>query len=156
MLLLAAVEASSSGGESLSLCVIISSTRKTTKKKITNYERKTGETKLTRLYNQPVYEAERVKRPFKGWSREWGPLSHSGVRVTLEDGSQWLIHKGNEYGKSSQTVVVDARHMGPRWRVRRRHWTSPGTVGDLVAVGGSRYNRFFDNCHLASRRIMRQ
>lgn len=39
-------------------------------------------------------------------------------RVTLRDGSQWLIHKGKNFGISSQTVVVNARHMGNNWEVR--------------------------------------
>lgn len=39
-------------------------------------------------------------------------------RVTLADGSQWLIHKGNNFGISSPTVVVDARHMGKKWKVK--------------------------------------
>lgn len=38
-------------------------------------------------------------------------------RVTLEDGTQWLVHKGDGYGILSQTVVVDARHMSKKWKV---------------------------------------
>ncbi len=40
-------------------------------------------------------------------------ISPSGLafRVTLEDGTKWLVHKGDGYGISSQTVVVAARHM---------------------------------------------
>lgn len=37
-------------------------------------------------------------------------------RVTLADGSQWLVHKGDGFGISSQTVVVAARHMGRDWK----------------------------------------
>ncbi|MBU7443562.1 hypothetical protein, partial [Paraburkholderia fungorum] len=47
---------------------------------------------LTRLYNSPVHHAERMKRPLEGTSSWLGPISHSGVRVTLEDGSKYLIH----------------------------------------------------------------
>lgn len=39
-------------------------------------------------------------------------------RVTLEDGTKWLVHKGDGYGISSQTVVVDARHMSSKWKAR--------------------------------------
>ncbi|KAF1388535.1 hypothetical protein PFLUV_G00091270 [Perca fluviatilis] len=35
---------------------------------------------LTRLYNSPVYEAERLKRPKGSSSSAVGPFSHSGVR----------------------------------------------------------------------------
>ena len=38
-------------------------------------------------------------------------------RVTLEDGSRWLIHKGNGFGNSSQTVVVDVTRMSSDWKV---------------------------------------
>lgn len=39
------------------------------------------------------------------------------VRVTLGDGSRWLIHKGKNYGTSFQTVVTSAEHMSSEWRV---------------------------------------
>ena len=53
--------------------------------------------------------------------------------VTLHDGSKCLVHKGDGYGLTSQTVVVDARHMSAEWEVRspksvslfRVHW-GPG------------------------------
>ena len=49
-----------------------------------------------------------------------GGRSHtvSLSRVTLRDGSTWLVHKGDGFGISSQTVVVDARHMSTSWQVR--------------------------------------
>ncbi|KAJ3598407.1 hypothetical protein NHX12_001917 [Muraenolepis orangiensis] len=50
---------------------------------------------LTRLYNSPVYLAERMKRPLGSMDVMIGPLSHSGVRLTLKDGSTWLAHKGD-------------------------------------------------------------
>uniref|UniRef100_A0A671M909 Uncharacterized protein n=1 Tax=Sinocyclocheilus anshuiensis TaxID=1608454 RepID=A0A671M909_9TELE len=61
---------------------------------------------LNKLYNSKVYMAELFTRPLDGIPFQIGILSHSGVRVTLQDGSKWLIHKGDGYGKSSQTVVV--------------------------------------------------
>ncbi|KAL7887092.1 hypothetical protein AOLI_G00048130 [Acnodon oligacanthus] len=72
---------------------------------------------LTKLYNSKVYQADRMRRPLEGMSFQAGLLSHSGVRVTLEDGTKWLVHKGDGYGISSQTVVVDARHMSPNWKI---------------------------------------
>lgn len=98
--------------------------------------------------------------------------------MTLADGSQYLIHKGDNYGISSQTVVVDARHMSSNWRVKSlaspaakqvqptRHSVSPPqvikthdfegekTVAEFVADGGSNYNLLFANCHHASRDMM--
>ncbi|XP_039475054.1 uncharacterized protein LOC120442524 [Oreochromis aureus] len=112
---------------------------------------------LTRLYNSPVMTAERMKRPLEGTSFILGPLSHSGVRVTLDDGSQWLIHKGGGFGLSSQTVVTDARHMSSAWRpVSSREFQGSKTVSDFVSAGGPNYNLFSDNCHLGSRRMMDQ
>ena len=35
---------------------------------------------LRRLYNSPVYKAERMKRPLEGTGFVLGPISHSGVR----------------------------------------------------------------------------
>ncbi|XP_076593569.1 uncharacterized protein LOC143324741 [Chaetodon auriga] len=112
---------------------------------------------LTRLYNSGVFEAERMKQPLGSSSSMVGPFSHSGVRVTLADGSRWLIHKGQNFGISSQTVVVDARHMSSDWRVVKvRDFQGRKTVGDFVATGGSNYNFLFDNCHWASIRMMDQ
>lgn len=37
--------------------------------------------------------------------------------VTLADGTQYLIHKGENYGDASNTVVTQARHMSTRWEV---------------------------------------
>uniref|UniRef100_A0A3B4GFZ3 Uncharacterized protein n=1 Tax=Pundamilia nyererei TaxID=303518 RepID=A0A3B4GFZ3_9CICH len=112
---------------------------------------------LTRLYNSPVMTAERMKRPLEGTPVILGPLSHSGVRVTLDDGSQWLIHKGGGFGLSSQTVVTDARHMSSAWRpVSSREFQGSKTVSDFVSAGGPNYNLVSDNCHLGSRRMMNQ
>ncbi|XP_045897284.1 uncharacterized protein LOC123964246 [Micropterus dolomieu] len=112
---------------------------------------------LTRLYNSPVYLAERMKRPLGSNSFQIGPISHSGVRVTLRDGSKWLIHKGQNYGISSQTVVTKANQMSSDWRVvRTGNFQGRKTVGDFVATGGSNYDFLFDNCHWASIRMMNQ
>ncbi|XP_051791925.1 uncharacterized protein LOC127530090 isoform X2 [Erpetoichthys calabaricus] len=116
---------------------------------------------LTELYNSKVFMAERMERPKGSW--KWkltgtaGPVSHTGVRVTLSDGSQWLIHKGSGYGKSSETVVVDAKHMSHEWKViETKDFEGTRTVSDFVKAGGSYYNLLIDNCHDASRRMMDQ
>uniref|UniRef100_A0A3B3BHL6 Uncharacterized protein n=1 Tax=Oryzias melastigma TaxID=30732 RepID=A0A3B3BHL6_ORYME len=105
---------------------------------------------LTNLYNLRVMSAERMRRPLEPLKVELGPISHTGVRVTLEDGSQWLVHKGNGFGRSSQTVVTNARHMSNKWRVRGRSCR----VRDFVRAGGIDYNLLWDNCHFGSGRMM--
>ncbi|XP_040900566.1 uncharacterized protein LOC121186041 [Toxotes jaculatrix] len=112
---------------------------------------------LTRLFNSPVRHAERVERPINGPLSAFG-VKHSGVRVTLDDDSQWLIHKGDGYGKSSQTVVTDARHMSSAWEPSgtSRDFDGSKTVSDFVAAGGSDYRLLRDNCHHASGRMMGQ
>ncbi|KAF7647031.1 hypothetical protein LDENG_00178830 [Lucifuga dentata] len=112
---------------------------------------------LTRLYNSRVYKAEKMKRPLDGTSFIAGPLSHSGVRVTLADSTQWLVHKGGGFGVSSQTVVTNARHMVPGWKVvATKNFHGTKTVADFVKAGGSDYNVLFDNCHLGANRMMNQ
>jgi len=112
---------------------------------------------LRRLYNQAVYKAERMKRPLEGMSFRVGPLSHSGVRVTLADGSKWLVHKGDGFGVSSQTVVVDARHMSSDWTVvETKDFRGSKTVSAFVRAGGTDYSLIFDNCHLGAGRMMGQ
>ncbi|KAI2655141.1 putative palmitoyltransferase ZDHHC24 [Labeo rohita] len=82
---------------------------------------------LNMLYNSKVYLAELFRRPLEGMSSQLGLISHSGVRVTLQDGSKWLVHKGNNFGISSQTIVA----------------------------GGTDYQLLFDNCHKAANQMMR-
>ncbi|XP_072249567.1 uncharacterized protein [Leuresthes tenuis] len=110
---------------------------------------------LTDLYNSRVKTIERMRRPMGSSSSGSGPISHSGVRVTLDDDSQWLIHKGDRYGRSSQTVVVEERFMSSKWKniapIVRCSGTK--TVADLVDAGGAVYDVFSDNCHHASRRM---
>ncbi|RXM91255.1 hypothetical protein EOD39_21366 [Acipenser ruthenus] len=76
----------------------------------------TRKSDLNRLYNSRVIHAERVRRPLGNLPVAIGPLSHSGVRVTLDNGKKYLIHKGSGFGRTSQTVVVDANHMSNRWK----------------------------------------
>jgi len=69
---------------------------------------------LTSLYNERVVSAEKVTRPLDSFGGKSG-IPHAGVRVTTESGNQYLVHKGSNFGKSSQTVVVDAKHMSSQW-----------------------------------------
>ncbi|XP_062402096.1 uncharacterized protein LOC134092927 [Sardina pilchardus] len=112
---------------------------------------------LTKLYNSKVYVADRMTRPLSGMTVQIGPLSHSGVRVTLEDGTKWLVHKGDGYGISSQTVVVHARHMANNWKIKEtKNFRGSKTVSDFVRAGGTDYSLMFDNCHDASGRMFGQ
>ena len=36
-------------------------------------------------------------------------------RLTTASGNQYLAHSGPGYGKSSDAVLVDARHMSIKW-----------------------------------------
>ncbi|CAL8248818.1 unnamed protein product [Lota lota] len=112
---------------------------------------------LTRLYNSPVKEAVRMRRPLGKTGFQLGSLSHSGVKVTLQDGSSWLVHKGDEFGQSSQTVVVDAKHMSPSWKaLETKDFRGTKTVADFVRAGGSDYSLLSDNCHDGADRMMDQ
>ncbi|XP_052473399.1 uncharacterized protein LOC128029987 [Carassius gibelio] len=110
---------------------------------------------LRKLYNSKVFMAERMTRPLEGMSFQLGKLSHSGVRVTLEDGTKWLVHKGDGYGISTQTVVVAARHISSNWKiVETKDFRGSKTVSDFVKAGGTNYKLLFDNCHDAADRMM--
>ncbi|XP_062322290.1 uncharacterized protein LOC134023955 [Osmerus eperlanus] len=112
---------------------------------------------LRKLYNSKVYEADRMKRSLDGMSFQLGPLSHSGVRVTLKDGTKWLVHKGGGFGQSSQTVVVAVRHMSSDWNIiETKNFGGCKTVSDFVKAGGSGYSLIFDNCHMGAGRMWKQ
>uniref|UniRef100_V9LGM1 Uncharacterized protein n=1 Tax=Callorhinchus milii TaxID=7868 RepID=V9LGM1_CALMI len=114
----------------------------------------TRQSELTRLYNTPVVRAESLRRPLGSLSWMLGTFSHSGVRVTTDSGESWLIHKGDGFGRTSQTVVTDANHMSDRWRVVEDTPVHGRTVGDFVRAGGSTYSLLRDNCHHAADRMM--
>ncbi|KAK1895840.1 Ribosome biogenesis protein ERB1 [Dissostichus eleginoides] len=111
--------------------------------------------KLRAVLNSPVIFAERLKRPLTGFPGMFWCASHTGVRVTLANGNLWLVHKGNNFGISSQTVVVAARHMSNAWEVfEKKDLDGTKTVSDFVAVGGTMYDVWDDNCHDASQAMM--
>ncbi|KAI4791243.1 hypothetical protein KUCAC02_034121 [Chaenocephalus aceratus] len=83
---------------------------------------------LRRVYNSPVFRAERLKRPLDGQSVRIGPFP----LWSQSDAGGWL------------PVVRTLDFQGTK------------KVADFVAVGGTDYSLFFDNCHLASRRMMGQ
>ncbi|CAI5661499.1 unnamed protein product [Oreochromis niloticus] len=64
---------------------------------------------------------------------------HQSLRVTLADESQWLIHKGQGYSISSETVVTSARHMSSDWKPvfhLSRQFNGRKKVADFVKHGG--------------------
>ncbi|KAK7895436.1 hypothetical protein WMY93_020761 [Mugilogobius chulae] len=110
---------------------------------------------LTDLFNSPVYGAEWVVRPMRPLPVVVGILAHSGVRVTLCDGSKWLIHKGPDYGILSKTVVTRVRSM-KNWKIIcTKNFNGRKTVSQLMEAAGKNYNLLF-NCHVASISIMLQ
>jgi len=113
---------------------------------------------LTQLYNSKVVSAQRYERPldFKapGWIKLLLP-KHCGVIVTLEGGQRWLVHKGNEFGQASETVVVNPSFMSSAWSPSVYKTIRSSTVGDYVKAGGPSYNTVFDNCQHACNRMMR-
>ena len=51
-------------------------------------------------------KAERLERPMSGRLGKMG-AKHSGVRVTLKDGSQHLVHKGKNYNENGWSRFID-------------------------------------------------
>ncbi|TDH11228.1 hypothetical protein EPR50_G00058660 [Perca flavescens] len=128
-----------------------------------NYPDNLSGSSLRDLYNTPVQRAEVVKRPLRVWPLSLftlGPISHSGVRVTLDDAesSQYLIHKGRNHGISSQTVVTSADNMSSKWRAtgESRDFNGEKRVTDFVAAGGETYSLPRANCHDATKAMMNQ
>jgi predicted ATP-grasp superfamily ATP-dependent carboligase len=114
---------------------------------------------LTQLYNSKVVAAQRYERPLDNrapaWIREKLP-SHCGVVVTLENSRQrWLVHKGNQFGEASETVVVSASAMSSNWSLKRTKSVRFSNVADYVKVGGKRYSLLHDNSLDACSRMMK-
>jgi len=109
---------------------------------------------LSKIYNQPVTKVEHVDRPMdsSGGSAKVPFVHHHGTVVTTGSGDRYLVHKGHDYGKSSQTVVTDARHMSDKWKTTETRSVEGHNVSDFVKAGGPNYNLFKDNCiHGANR-----
>lgn len=84
-------------------------------------------------------------------SEQKSRATHSGVVVTTTDGKKYLVHKGDGYGKSSQTVVVDAKHMGKSWKNVGKSGNGNGkSIGSFVKAGGENYKLSGGNCHDAT------
>ena len=132
---------------------------------------------LTSLYNKRVVSSQAVERPLaasKGgqygntamgaanavgittsYSGRPGQATHSGSLVTTSDGSQYLVHKGDGFGKSSDTVVVDAKHMSKNWTPvgSSKDVGGRASVSHYVKAGGQDYHLRGGNCHNATRNM---
>lgn len=124
--------------------------------------------RFTGLYNQRVIKAEKWERPLmsggsSGYHGSWPwqfvamalRLRHEGVVVTLQNGSRWLVQKGDKYGNASQTVVLRASYMSRKWKKVQSKRVSRSRLGDYVRAGGKYYSLWRDNCQHAAKRMMR-
>ncbi len=74
------------------------------------------------------------------------------LRITTNTGERWLAHKGKGYGKSMDTVLVDARHMSGSWKPLGLsvHVGGRQTVGDFMkAAAGTGVYKWYNpnkNC----------
>ena len=109
-------------------------------------------------YNLKVVKAEQYKRPLNSGAPQWlldNIVHHTGVVVTLENGERWLVHKGNEYGQATNTVVVSTSYMSSNWYfVKQCVPNNPKTLQQYVIAGGPNYNMITDNCIYAASRMM--
>ncbi|VDI32954.1 Hypothetical predicted protein, partial [Mytilus galloprovincialis] len=114
---------------------------------------------LTKLYNSKVTKVESVSRPLNGFLGKIG-IKHTGVVATTKNGGKFLVHKGPGYGKSSSTVVVNAKHMSNKWKKTGEKTAPVGkTISDVMKDGyvNKKYG-FLPNqkiCWGASKNIMK-
>ena len=79
---------------------------------------------LTDIFNQGIVKMEQVSRPLDSGSASSAiadaiGVEHGGVKATTTSGDQYLIHKGDGFGKAGgNTVVVPAEEMSGKWHVR--------------------------------------
>jgi len=116
---------------------------------------------LNTLYNKPIKSIQEYSRPLEmpgGKVLDYFGINHRGQVATLSDGQQFLVHKGKNFGKNSQTVVVDSKYMSKNWSPRgssidANYDRNSVRLGDLVKNGGARYNPLCDNCIHGSNRM---
>lgn len=106
------------------------------------------------VYNSKVANAEYVTRPLgnKDTGKNVPFAHHAGVRVTTTSGDSYLVHKGPNYGRSSDTVVTPASNMSDRWKTTGSKPVSNSTVGDVVSHGkpNQPYSLTTSNCQHAA------
>src|SRR5688572_30809333 len=112
---------------------------------------------LRELYNSRVVSAQRYERPLDIRAPQWIKNllpNHCGVVVTLANGQRWLVHKGDQFGVSSQTVVANARLMSSNWSLNQTKAVGNSRVNDYVSAGGRDFNVLTDNSIHACNRMM--
>ncbi|CAF5224498.1 unnamed protein product, partial [Rotaria magnacalcarata] len=115
---------------------------------------------LNTLYNKLIQSIHEYSRPLQipggNFLNKLG-INHWGQVATYEDGQRFLVHKGNNFGKNSQTVAVDARYMSNNWSPRGSavnvNPEKSVNLADLVKSGGAYYNPICDNCMHGSQRM---
>ncbi|XP_055077507.1 integumentary mucin C.1-like [Periophthalmus magnuspinnatus] len=99
---------------------------------------------LTALYNSPVFNAEWMVTSVGNTPVLAGFIARSGVRVTLCDGSKWLIHQG----PNGDIVVSSATYLSSMWMIRcSKNFYGQKTVSDFVNAAGASVNFLF-NCNI--------
>ncbi|CAG2221708.1 unnamed protein product [Mytilus edulis] len=87
-------------------------------------------------------------------------LHHAGVVVTIdryvEGKDKWLIHKGEDYGDASDTVITDADYMSSRWTNTKTMYPSCRyTVNSCMRAARNDfvYSVYGPNCQTAANGI---
>ena len=104
-----------------------------------------------KLFNQKVVKTQAVQRPMTSSDgRKNIPFAkHSGVVVTLENGSKHLVHKGRGYSPSNPTVITPASNMSKNWKPVGSQRSGNGkTVGSMMKNGS--YSLTNANCNHAT------
>ena len=131
-------------------------------KKFNKYPAASSYADLKPLFNSNVSSLQEVKRPLdvplgNGLCNNFN-VCHTGVRATTNSGDSYLIHKGANFGNSSQTIVAPANIMSNNWKnAGPNTQAKPNTqIKDLVKTGGANYNVFTNNCNDASSKIIKK
>ena len=120
-----------------------------------HYPAITTKSGLTNLYNQQIIRAERVERPMHNVLDFFA--KHQGIKVTLANGEQYLVHHGTNYGKSQDSVIVPAENMSSEWTSVKDipvagNKTVGGLMGNTGGPGNERYDLVTNNCYTSARR----
>ncbi|CAF2155188.1 unnamed protein product [Rotaria magnacalcarata] len=143
----------------LTPCYIAFSSSSSSSSKNSQFHYTHNKQQLNTLYNKLIQSIQEYSRPLQipGVFATWVGINHWGQVATHEDGQRFLVHKGNNFGKNSQTVAVDARYMSNNWSPRGSavnvNPEKSVNLADLVKSGGAYYNPICDNCMHGSQRM---
>ncbi|KAJ8415771.1 hypothetical protein AAFF_G00403280 [Aldrovandia affinis] len=110
-----------------------------------------------KLYNSTVFVAERLKRPKRPLDDMSSlDLRQVAVRVTLADGSQWVLYV-DKYQNVSKTFVKEAHPFSNNWEViKTKDFKGTKRFYDFGKDGGTGYSLIFGNCNDGAGRTMDQ